>query len=99
MATQQDRFDALDEESLYRYLTDTATKRCEYLEVEERPDGRVAQIWSEGAGKSQGEWRSPQERATDAQQCCASRVGTGANPYRANRASRTAQDPTASGAS
>jgi hypothetical protein len=33
------------------------------------------------AGKSPEEWRSPQERATAAQQCCTSRVGTGANPY------------------
>jgi hypothetical protein len=48
MATQEDRFDALDEDSLYRYLTDTAAKRCEYLEIEERADGWVAEIWREG---------------------------------------------------
>jgi len=48
MATQEDRFDALDEDSLYRYLTDTAAKRCEYLEIEERTDGWVAEIWREG---------------------------------------------------
>ena len=41
MATQEDRFNALDEDSLYRYLTDTAAKRCEYLEIEERAD-----VWS-----------------------------------------------------
>jgi hypothetical protein len=48
MTTEQDCFDALDEGELRRYLTDTAAKRCEYLEVEERPDGWVAEIWSEG---------------------------------------------------
>jgi hypothetical protein len=48
MTTEQDRLDALDEDSLYRYLTDTAAKRCEYLEIEKRTDGWVAEIWSEG---------------------------------------------------
>ncbi len=48
MATQQDRFDALDDDSLHRYLVDTAAKRCEYLEIEERADGWVAEVWSEG---------------------------------------------------
>jgi len=48
MATQEDRFDARDEDSLYRYSTDTAAKRCEYLEIEERADGWIAEIWREG---------------------------------------------------
>jgi hypothetical protein len=51
MATEQDRFDALDDESLYRYLIDTAAKRREYLEIEERADGWVAEIWND-SGKA-----------------------------------------------
>jgi MoxR-like ATPase len=45
MATQADRFDALDDEALAKHLVDEAERRREHLSIEER-DGRwVAQTW------------------------------------------------------
>jgi hypothetical protein len=51
MAPSLDRFDALDDDALYRYLADRAATRDEYLVVEEHADGWVAETWNE-SGKA-----------------------------------------------
>jgi hypothetical protein len=45
MATQADRFDALDDEALARHLADEAERRRERLSIEERDRGWVAETW------------------------------------------------------
>ena len=40
MSTEQDQFDAMDDDSLLRYLENVATKRDEHLEI-----GEVRGVW------------------------------------------------------
>lgn len=45
MATQANRFDALDDDALVSFLTDEANKRRERLLIEQRPGGWVAETY------------------------------------------------------
>ena len=46
MATEQDRFDAMDDRSLFRYLENVAAERDEHLEIKEVAGEWVAETWS-----------------------------------------------------
>lgn len=45
MATNADRFDALDDEALLQFLTDETGRRRERMLIEERPDGWIAETY------------------------------------------------------
>ena len=47
MATDQDQFDALDDESLLRYLEEAATKRQEHLAIGEFRGEWIAETWTD----------------------------------------------------
>jgi len=47
MATEHDRFDSMDDQSLLRYLEELAAERDEHLEIEEVQGEWVAETWRE----------------------------------------------------
>jgi len=47
MATEQDQFDAMDDQSLLRYLENVAAAREEHFEIGEVRGEWVAETWSE----------------------------------------------------
>ena len=53
MATQEDRFDALNDDALVQLLTNEADRRREHLMIEGRADGWVAETYESG-GLSSG---------------------------------------------
>jgi hypothetical protein len=70
MATEQDQFDAMDDQSLLRYLENVAAEREEHLEIEEVRGDWVAETWSESgqAGKRavfRGEGADPRAAMLD----------------------------------
>jgi hypothetical protein len=48
MAVQEDRFEALDDESLLNYLTEGAAERCETLVIEQRGGQWIAETFESG---------------------------------------------------
>jgi hypothetical protein len=53
MSTTEDRFDALDDAALLKFLTDETDRRREHLVIEQRSGGWIAETYESG-GLSSG---------------------------------------------